>query len=112
MWKAFGLGAVAALALSACGPLALDKPVVKDPVSYQQHVATAETFGEAAIVIADRCVAQKIAFCVSRADEIETAKTVARGALAEAKEVGTDQTLGQTLLRVAMNAVLLFYSFR
>ncbi len=96
--------------LVGCGPL--DKPVIKDPASYQQHVTTAETFVEAAIVIADRCVAQRVSFCVARADEIATAKTVALGALGEARAAGTDQTLGQTLLRVAMNAVLLFYSLK
>lgn len=77
------------------------------------HIATAEQYVTIAIAAADTCVAARVPFCVANVGKIDEAKSVAREALAEAKAIAaTDATQAQTLLRVAMNAVLLFYSFR
>lgn len=77
------------------------------------HIATAEGYVNVAITAADACVAARIPFCVENAAQIDQAKAVAREALAEAKVIAmSDPTQAQTLLRVAMNAVLLFYSLK
>lgn len=77
------------------------------------HIATAEQYVSVAIIAADACIAAKVPFCMANATRIDQAKAVAREALAQAREIAaTDATQAQTLLRVAMNAVLLFYSFK
>ncbi len=77
------------------------------------HIATAERYVSIAVIAADACIAAKVPFCVANADKIDEAKAVAREALQQAKTLAaTDGTQAQTLLRVAMNAVLLFYSFK
>jgi len=77
------------------------------------HIATAERYVQVAFIAADACVTTKIPFCVAHADDIAKAKQVATEALTEAKDIASsDPTQAQTLLRVAMNAVLLFYSLK
>lgn len=77
------------------------------------HIATAERYVAVAFVAADACVVAQIPFCVQHAVAIDEAKAVATEALSEAKAIAaSDPTQAQTLLRVAMNAVLLFYSLR
>lgn len=77
------------------------------------HIATAERYVGVAVVAADACVAARVPFCVEHARDIGQAKAVAAEALSEAKAIAAaDPTQAQTLLRVAMNAVLLFYSLK
>jgi hypothetical protein len=77
------------------------------------HIATAERYVSVAVVAADACVAAQVPFCVEHASDIGQAKAVAAEALSEAKAIAAaDPTQAQTLLRVAMNAVLLFYSLK
>lgn len=77
------------------------------------HIATAERYVGVAAVAADACVAAQVPFCVAHAADIAQAKAVAAEALNEAKAIAAaDPTQAQTLLRVAMNAVLLFYSLK
>lgn len=79
----------------------------------QSHLDTAQRYVTVAVAAADACVAAQIPFCVQNVGKIDEAKAVAIEALRQAREIAaSDPTQAQTLLRVAMNAVLLFYSFR
>lgn len=121
---ATGLAFLAALAvigfLSGCAPAgggaqpALPSPA--DP-ALAGHIDTAQRYVMAAETAADTCVALKLPLCDSPAEQkaIAAAKAVADEALVEAKKQaneGAGATLVQTTLRVAMNALLLFYSMR
>lgn len=79
----------------------------------QGNIDTAQRYVTVAIAAADACVAAQIPFCVQNVGKIDEAKAVAAEALRQARDIAaSDPTQAQTLLRVAMNAVLLFYSFR
>lgn len=103
------VASVFALSITACTPgVTADIPT---------QIATADTYVQGALTIADTCVALHLPICSSPAlvAGIATARKVATEALAEAKAFpidGTTQDKISAALRVAMNAVLLFYSFK
>jgi hypothetical protein len=93
--------------LASCGSVNLDKPV--DSSDFNQHLQTAQNFVNIAYAAMDTCALSGLSICSP--SKIAQVKAVANEALAQAREVGaSNATLGQTLLRVAMNAVLLFYN--
>lgn len=115
---ATGLAFLAALALlgtflAGCTPAAVPAP----PSDISRNIATAEGFVRTAEAAADTCIALRLPMCSSPAfvDGVHKAKAVADEALAEAKAYpvgGSTQDKINATLRVAMNAVLLFYSLR
>lgn len=79
----------------------------------QGNIDTAQRYVTIAIATADACVAAQVPFCVKNVGKIDEAKAVAIEALQQAREIAaSDPMQAQTLLRVAMNAVLLFYSLK
>lgn len=103
------VASVLALSTAACTPgVTTDIPT---------QIATADSYVQGALTIADTCVALHLPICSSPAviAGIATARQVAEEALAEAKAFpvnGTTQDKISAALRVAMNAVLMFYSFK
>lgn len=120
---ATGLSFFAALALMAgflagCSGAAQPGKPTAPSSGISREIAYAEGFvriGEAAV---DACIAKKLlSICSSPAflDGVAKAKVVADGGLAEAKDFPVDGTTDDKIraaLRVAMNAVLLFYSLK
>jgi ABC-type hemin transport system substrate-binding protein len=102
--------AMLATFLSGCGTgLDPNKPV--DSAGVLANIQTAQTFVSVATAGAEACILSKLAFCVTNADKIRQAEAIATEALGQAKDIAsTDATQAQTLLRVAMNALLIFSS--
>lgn len=108
--KLRSIGVLVFLVLAACSTpgTATDIP---------SQINTASSYVMIAEGIADTCVALKLPVCSSPAvvAGIAKAKQVADEALAEARAYpvdGTAQDKISAALRVAMNAVLLFYSWK
>ncbi|TSD89058.1 hypothetical protein FFK22_008735 [Mycobacterium sp. KBS0706] len=114
---AFGGALAVIFFLSGCAPAARPGLPPAPNAALSQHIATARTYVTLAEAAADTCVVLRIPFCTMPAtlEAIKTGKAVAEEALAEAQrqaDEGQSASLVQTTLRVAMNAVLLFYSLK
>ncbi len=117
-----GLAFFAALALlgtflAGCTPAGVPAQPGGDPRGISRNIAYAEGFVRTAEAAADTCIALRLPICSSPAfiAGAAKAKAVADEALAEAKAYpvgGSTQDKINAALRVAMNAVLLFYSLR
>ena len=95
--------------LAGCGSVSLDKPV--DNADFNKHLQTAQNFVNIAYAGMAACALSGLPICSP--DKIAQVKAVADEALTQAKQVGaSNATLGQTLLRVAMNAVLAYVTVR
>jgi hypothetical protein len=108
--KLRSLGVLIFLVLAACST-----PGTTTDIPTQINTAT--SYVTLAEGVADTCIALKIPACSTPAmlAGIAKAKQVADEALAEAKAYpidGTTQDKISAALRVAMNAVLLFYSWK
>ncbi|WP_395675524.1 hypothetical protein [Inquilinus sp.] len=102
--------------LSGCAPAgAGGQPA--DTSGIQKNIAYAEGYVAVGKAAATTCIVLKLPACVSPAfaDGVAKASAVADRAIAEAKAYpinGSTQDKINAALRVAMNAVLLFYSLR
>ncbi|OWJ67462.1 hypothetical protein [Inquilinus limosus] len=117
---ATGVAFLAALAvigfLSGCAPAA-GGAAPADTSGIQKNIAYAEGYVAVGKAAAATCIALKLPVCSSPAfaDGVAKASAVADQAIAEAKSYpidGSTQDKINAALRVAMNAVLLFYSLR
>lgn len=108
MWRVWIVSVAIAASLAACAPAGSG---IQTQIDYaKKYVAFAEQ-------VADTCVLTMLPLCRSVAvqEAIEQAKTVANEALDQAQQVanaGSDSERVQTLLRVAMNAVLMFLAYK
>lgn len=105
MLTALGL---AMLMLSGCGSLG-------SQTSIEGNIDTAQTYVDTGFNIVGVCIAAHLPICSSPsfASGVAQARTVVDEAMQQARDLAaSDPTQAQTLLRVAMNAVLLFYSLK
>jgi hypothetical protein len=97
------------IALIACAPTAAG--------DLSSHIAIARQYVTAAEMVANSCILSGLPICqkVEVQQAIAQAQRVAEEALTEAEnyaKAGSDAERVQTLLRVAMNAVLMFYTYK
>lgn len=101
------LGAVL-LALAGCGTLGSHPGI-------QGNINTAQTYVDTGFGIVSVCIAAHLPICASPSfvAGVAQARAVVDEAMQQARDIAaSDPTQAQTLLRVAMNAVLLFYSLK
>jgi hypothetical protein len=101
---------LALLMLGGCS--ALGSQPVKN---IQGNIDTAQTYVDTGFNIVGVCIAAHLPICSSPsfASGVAQARTVVDEAMQQARDLAaSDPTQAQTLLRVAMNAVLLFYSLK
>lgn len=78
----------------------------------QGYINIAQTAVDIAADTADSCVRRQLPLCVGKEEQIAQSKAVAYEALAEAKKYaaeGASEDLVRATLRIAMNALLMFY---
>lgn len=105
--------------LGGCAPAAVPGDPTQPPAgsTVSANIVYAEGFVKTAEAAADTCVALKLPLCSSATfvAGLQKARTIADAAIVEAKGYpinGTTEDKINAALRVAMNAVLLFYSLK